>query len=187
LFSGCVPVAPYIRGTASLTQSRAFGSRIRRRKRRNLILIKEGSSKARLIGFMSESGTSTTPYDSLGGEAAVRRFVDRFYDLMESEPEYAALRGMHASDLAPMRRSLAGFLTGWLGGPRNWFEENVGVCVMSAHAALPISAETSQQWTDAMARALSESDIDADLATRMNDAFGKMAGGMARMAANRDR
>jgi hemoglobin len=58
---------------------------------------------------------------------------------------------------------------------------------MSAHAALPISAETSQQWTDAMARALSESDIDADLATRMNDAFGKMAGGMARMAANRDR
>ncbi|MBL8646570.1 MAG: group II truncated hemoglobin [Sphingosinicella sp.] len=136
---------------------------------------------------MNESGTSaTTPYDSLGGESAVRRFVDRFYDLMENEAEYAALRAMHAPDLAPMRRSLTGFLTGWLGGPRHWFEENVGVCVMSAHAVLPISAETSQQWTDAMARALSESDVDADLATRMNDAFGKMAGGMARMVANRN-
>jgi len=152
-----------------------------------LIWIKESSPKARLIAFMSESGTSaTTPYDSLGGESAVRRFVDRFYDLMETEAEYAALRAMHAQDLAPMRRSLTGFLTGWLGGPRHWFEENVGVCVMSAHAVLPISAETSQQWTDAMARALAESDVDADLATRMNDAFGKMAGGMARMAANRN-
>ncbi|RKS92003.1 hemoglobin [Sphingosinicella microcystinivorans] len=139
-----------------------------------------------MIVCMSESGTSTTPYDSLGGEAAVRRFVDRFYDLMESEPEYSALRAMHAPDLAPMRRSLAGFLTGWLGGPRQWFEENVGVCVMSAHAALPITAETSRQWTDAMARALTESNIDADLAARMNDAFEKMAGGMSRMAANRD-
>ena len=151
-----------------------------------LISIKESSSKTRLIAFMSESGTSATPYDSLGGESAVRRFVDRFYDLMETEAEYAALRAMHAQDLAPMRRSLTGFLTGWLGGPRHWFEENVGVCVMSAHAVLPISAETSQQWTDAMARALAESDVDADLATRMNDAFGKMAGGMARMAANRN-
>lgn len=152
-----------------------------------LIWIKESSPKARLIAFMSESGTSaTTPYDSLGGESAVRRFVDRFYDLMENEAEYAALRAMHAPDLAPMRRSLTGFLTGWLGGPRHWFEENVGVCVMSAHAVLPISAETSQQWTDAMARALAESDVDADLATRMNDAFGKMAGRMARMAANRN-
>lgn len=151
-----------------------------------MIWIKENSPGARLIGCMSESGTSTTPYDSLGGEAAVRRFVERFYDLMESEPEYAALRGMHASDLAPMRRSLAGFLTGWLGGPRQWVEENVGVCVMSAHAALPITAETSRQWTDAMARALTESNIDADLAARMNDAFEKMAWGMSRMAANRD-
>jgi len=153
----------------------------------NLTWIKESSPKARLIAFMSGSGTSaTTPYDSLGGETAVRRFVDRFYDLMESEAEYAALRAMHAPDLAPMRRSLAGFLTGWLGGPRHWFEENVGTCVMSAHGALPISAETSRQWTDAMARALSESGVDADLADRMNDAFGKMAGGIARMAANRD-
>lgn len=152
----------------------------------NLICIKENVPKGRLIGSMSESGTSTTPYDQLGGETAVRRFVDRFYDLMENEAEYAALRAMHAPDLAPMRRSLAGFLTGWLGGPRHWFEENVGVCMMSAHGKLPISAETSQQWTHAMARALSESGVDADLAARMNDAFEKMAGGMARMAANRE-
>lgn len=151
-----------------------------------MIWIKEISPKARFIVPMSDSGVTATPYDSIGGEAAVRRVVDRFYDLMESEPGYAALRAMHAPDLAPMRGSLAGFLTGWLGGPRHWFEKNVGVCVMSAHAVLPIDAETSRQWTDAMARALSESGVDADLAARMNDAFERMAGGMARMAANRN-
>jgi len=164
--------------TAIVTQNRVFGS--------NLMWIKECSPKSRFIDPMSDTDVSATPYDRLGGDAAVRRVVDRFYDLMDSEPEYAALRAMHAPDLAPMRSSLAGFLTGWLGGPRHWFEQNVGVCVMSAHAALPISSETSQQWTNAMARALSESAVDADLAARMNDAFGKMAGGMARMAANRD-
>lgn len=147
-----------------------------------MIGIKESSLGARFIDPMS----NPTPYETLGGDAAVRRFVDRFYDLMESEPEYAALRAMHAPNLAPMRRSLAGFLTGWLGGPRHWFEENVGVCMMSAHAVLPITEETAQQWTNAMARAIVESEIDPDLALRMNDAFEKMAGGMARMAANRN-
>ncbi len=172
-----------------VTQHLPFGSIDSRRKLRLiniLICIKERSANARFIHGMSDSGTSTTAYEILGGETAVRRVVDRFYDLMESEQGFAALRAMHAPDLAPMRKSLTGFLTGWLGGPRHWFEENVGVCMMSAHAVLPISAETSKQWTDAMARALSESQVDAELAARMNEALGRMAGGLARMAANRN-
>jgi hemoglobin len=27
-----------------------------------------------------------TPYETMGGEASVRALVDRFYDLMDSEP-----------------------------------------------------------------------------------------------------
>ena len=128
-----------------------------------------------------------TAFDMIGGEDAVRRFVDRFYDLMDSEPDYAALRAMHAEDLTPMRMSLAGFLTGWLGGPRHWFEAHPGACIMSAHAVLPIGADTARQWTDAMARALKDCAVEAELAERMNDAFQRMAGGMARNAGNPDR
>ena len=65
---------------------------------------------------MSDTAT-TTAYETIGGASAVRAFVDRFYDLMEGEPAYAALRALHAPDLGPMRESLAGFLTAWLGGP----------------------------------------------------------------------
>jgi hemoglobin len=32
----------------------------------------------------------------LGGEAPVRRLVERFYDIMDSAPEAASLRRMHA-------------------------------------------------------------------------------------------
>jgi len=122
---------------------------------------------------------SQSPYEMAGGAAGVGGFVNRFYDLMESDPHYGALRALHAPDLAPMRASLASFLCGWLGGPRDWFEQRPGVCVMSAHAKVPVDPETARQWTEAMARALADSRIDPELAARINDAFARMAQGMA--------
>ena len=38
----------------------------------------------------------------MGGEAAVRRLVDRFYDIMDSSSEALELRTLHATDLGPM-------------------------------------------------------------------------------------
>ena len=73
-----------------------------------------------------------TPYDLMGGRPVVSAMVERFYDLMDTDPAYAALRALHAPDLAPMRASLTGFLTAWLGGPRDWFDQHPGACVMSA-------------------------------------------------------
>jgi len=56
---------------------------------------------------------AATPFERIGGTEILRRIVDRFYDLMDSDPDYADLRAMHATDLGPMRDSLTGFLTGW--------------------------------------------------------------------------
>lgn len=120
------------------------------------------------------------PYDLIGGTGAVARLVDRFYDLMDGDARYAELRALHAADLAPMRTSLTGFLVAWLGGPRDWFDARPGACVMSAHAGMSITAETAGQWMDAMTRALADSGVEPSLATRIGDAFARMAGGMAR-------
>ena len=38
-----------------------------------------------------------TPFELFGGAVAVRELVDRFYDLMEGDPDYAALRALHAA------------------------------------------------------------------------------------------
>jgi hemoglobin len=121
-----------------------------------------------------------TPFDLVGGGATVRRLVDRFYDLMDADPAYAALRALHAGDLSPMRDSLTGFLTAWLGGPRDWFVERPGACVMSAHARLAITPETAVQWTSAMGRALEDSAIAPSLRDQIAVAFTRMSQGMVR-------
>lgn len=121
-----------------------------------------------------------SPFARVGGAEGVRRIVDRFYDLMENDPAYAALRAMHADDLAPMRESLAGFLTAWLGGPRDWFAQHPGTCIMSAHAHFPITPETAGQWIDAMRRAMVDTGVDPDLAGAMEEAMTRMAGAMTR-------
>ena len=58
-----------------------------------------------------------SPFDWIGGEARVRALVDRFYDLMDLEPGYAALRAAHGPSLGNARQRLFWFLCGWLGGP----------------------------------------------------------------------
>ena len=38
-----------------------------------------------------------TLYDLLGGDAGVRQLVDRFYDIMDREPEVASIEGFSKS------------------------------------------------------------------------------------------
>jgi hemoglobin len=120
-----------------------------------------------------------TPFDLMGGVPTVRGIVDRFYDLMQQDTAYAALRDLHAPDLGPMRDSLTGFLTAWLGGPRDWFTQRPGACVMSAHAKVAITDETARQWRSAMSRALDDQGVEADLQAQIDLAFARMAAGMA--------
>ncbi|MEO5707807.1 MAG: group II truncated hemoglobin [Alteraurantiacibacter sp.] len=121
-----------------------------------------------------------TPFEQLGGRTALGRVVDRFYDLMDSEPAYADLRAMHAADLAPMKQALAGFLTGWAGGPRDWFDANPGKCMMSMHSGFTITRETAGQWVAAMDRAFADCGLaDHPVALLMKERFRMMAGGMA--------
>ncbi len=126
----------------------------------------------------SSAIVADTPFEAMGGGPVVRRLVEAFYDLMETGPAYARLRALHAADLSPMRDSLTGFLTGWLGGPRDWFATHPGVCMMSLHRAMPIDADLAEQWTSAMGRAMTLTDLDPELAQALGEAFGRMAGGM---------
>lgn len=132
---------------------------------------------------MNAQAATQTPYDRLGGHEAIERIVEAFYDRMDSDAEFAELRAMHAGDLAPMRRSLAGFLTGWAGGPRDWFEANPGKCMMSAHASLGVTADTARQWLDCMACAVDDCGMaDHAVARLMLERFAMMARGMAGVA-----
>ena len=129
----------------------------------------------------SKADRPATPFDRIGGHGVLRAITERFYDLMEQDPAYAELRAMHAADLAQMRTALPQFLAGWAGGPRDWFEANPGKCMMSAHAAFPITAAIAAQWARAMTLAIAATDTeDPEVASAMAETLERMARSMTR-------
>lgn len=122
-----------------------------------------------------------SPYEMLGGEAVVAAIVHRFYELMDRDPAYAALRVLHAADLSTVRHGLTLFLNAWLGGPKDWFERKL--CVMSLHRRFPIDPVVADQWADAMARAIAaQPGLDETLAQAMAERLGHMAHAMVNQA-----
>ncbi|NJD31341.1 MAG: group II truncated hemoglobin [Gammaproteobacteria bacterium] len=113
-------------------------------------------------------------YERIGEEAALRRIVDRFYDLMESDPAVAPLRAMHAADLGPMRERLREFMMGWLGGPPVYFQRKNARCMAMVHAPFPIDAAMREQWLSCMHRALDDCGVSADLQASIRKALARM-------------
>ena len=77
-----------------------------------------------------------TPFDRIGGREALRKLAARFYEIMSSRSDAAGIRAMHDADLARVSDSLAEFLMGWMGGPRDWFQRQDRPCIMGLHRAL---------------------------------------------------
>ena len=65
----------------------------------------------------TENSEKHSLYELIGGDDALRALVDRFYDLMDLESEFKALRAMHPPTLEGSRDKLYFFLSGWMGGP----------------------------------------------------------------------
>jgi hemoglobin len=123
--------------------------------------------------------SEVTPFERIGGAVPVRALAERFYALIDRDPVYADLRAAHGPDLAPIAVSLAGFLTAWLGGPRDWFAERPGICIMRMHRQLDFGPALAAQWATAMREALAaDPALDADIAGEMGDALTRMAHAM---------
>lgn len=120
-----------------------------------------------------------TPFDLVGGEAAIRRLVTAFYDAMEQDPAFARLRAIHAPDLAPMRARLADYLTQWTGGPRRYAERHPERgCIVSAHAPFTIDAQHARDWMDCMRRAFTTAGVCDDFRRMVEPAMTQMCEGL---------
>jgi hemoglobin len=118
---------------------------------------------------------SQTHYDLLGGEAAVRALVDRFYDLMESLPEAAAVRALHPQDLSGSREKLFKFLSGWLGGPPLYVQEFGHPMLRARHLPFPIAEAEREAWMRCMTQALEEQVADPLLRSQLIGSFQRTA------------
>lgn len=102
-----------------------------------------------------------TPYELIGGEAGIRRLVDRFYDLMDTSPEAATIRALHATSLKASREKLFLYLSFWTGGPQTYVEQRGHPAMRMRHMPFRITSKERDEWLSCMRQALDEHDMPA--------------------------
>lgn len=111
---------------------------------------------------MSEA-KATTPYERIGGEATVRRLVERFYDLMETLPQARAARAIHGADLTQSREKLFMYFSGWLGGPQLFIERYGHPMLRRRHLHAAIATAEIEGWLACFRQAWAETVDDPAL------------------------
>jgi hemoglobin len=112
---------------------------------------------------MSETPANLAPFELIGGQPAVDRVVDAFYDRMSTLPDAAAIRAMHARNLGPMRMLLKKYLAQWLGGPQTYSEERGHPRLRARHLPFSIGVAERDQWMLCMRGAMEQEIADAAL------------------------
>ena len=112
-----------------------------------------------------------TIFEAIGGIDRVDALVDRFYDLMDLEPQFKELRAMHTPDLSNSREKLKFFLTGWMGGPDIYSPKYGHPMLRARHLPFKIGLLERDQWLGCMYRAMEECGIDGNVAKQLEESF----------------
>ena len=118
--------------------------------------------------------TIQTPFQILG-EQGIRELTSAFYDIMDSLPEAAGVRAMHAADLAPMKEKLAEYLIGWMGGPPLYAQKYGSVCMTEPHEHYHIGPEERDQWLLCMHKALAQTGASEELVEMLRQPLFRIA------------
>lgn len=136
--------------------------------------------RSRYLFCMSDSAPAsashpTSHYEAMGGAEGVRRLVDRFYDLMDSAPEAAHVRALHATSLRQSREKLYLFLTGWTGGPQLYIEKHGHPRLRMRHFPFAIASRERDEWLWCMDRAIDEHEMPAPLKSMLKEKLHDLA------------
>jgi hemoglobin len=100
-----------------------------------------------------------TPYQILGGAEKLRALVDCFYDLMNAQPEYCAIRKLHPQDLSGSAEKLK------FGQP----------FLRARHLPFSIGAAERDLWLACMRQAMGDVQVEEGLSDALANAFYKTA------------
>ena len=120
---------------------------------------------------ISEPSSRATAFELIGGEERIHAMVERFYDLMDLEPAYSALRAAHGPELANARQRLNWFLCGWMGGPQHYTEKFGHPRLRARHMPFKIGLVERDQWLACMDQAMGETQVPDDLRKRLKESF----------------
>ncbi|MDC2963364.1 group II truncated hemoglobin [Gammaproteobacteria bacterium] len=102
---------------------------------------------------MSEEIENKTPYEILGDQG-IKDLANAFYEAMEELPLAADIKAMHSDNLDHVKRMLAAYLTGWMGGPPVYLAVKGTVCLTEPHEPFRIGPKERDQWLACMDAAL---------------------------------
>jgi hemoglobin len=126
---------------------------------------------------------ASTAFELIGGEPVLRALVDRFYDLMDLEPDYAALRAAHGNTLDDARDKLFWFLCGWMGGPNHYIERFGHPRLRARHLPFKIGILERDQWLACMQQAMTDVQVPEPLRSRLGESFFQTADWMRNVGA----
>lgn len=129
-----------------------------------------------------EDPNQPTAYQLIGGADKLREMVDRFYDLMELEPEFHGIRTLHPESLDGSRDKTYWFLSGWTGGPNLYIEQFGHPRLRARHLPFAIGVSERDQWLRCMSMAMEDVGLDEALRVRLMQAFFQTADWMRNKA-----
>lgn len=108
-------------------------------------------------------------YDSIGGEEEIRRLVEAFYDIIETDPEAEELHVLHlrGHGVAHSRVEQFNFLSGFLGGPQYYVQRYGHSHLREIHVHIPIGYKERDIWLACMTKAIARVGIEAETADRL--------------------
>lgn len=118
-----------------------------------------------------EQNNTTSVYEKIGGEPVVARLCARFYELMDTVPQFAELRAMHPPSLEGSRDKLYKFLSGWFGGPDLFVEEFGHPRLRARHMPFAIGTQERDQWVACMVLAMEDVGIEEGLRAKLLQNF----------------
>ncbi|MCG1055324.1 group II truncated hemoglobin [Mycetohabitans sp. B5] len=122
-------------------------------------------------GVQDEAAAQPSLFDWVGGERAVRELVDRFYDLMDLEAQFAGIRALHPATLEGSCDKLFWFLCGWLGGPDHYVSRFGHPRLRARHLPFAIASSERDQWLRCMAWAMEDVGLSLPLRERLLTSF----------------
>jgi hemoglobin len=110
-------------------------------------------------------------FELIGGAEKLRELVDRFYDLMALESEFAGIRALHPPTLEGSRDKLYWFLSGWMGGPNLYIEQFGHPRLRARHMPYAIGISERDQWLRCMTLAMQDENITQELQEHLLTSF----------------
>jgi hemoglobin len=118
-----------------------------------------------------------TVYQMIGGEEALSRLVERFYDIIETDPDGAIVHALHLQGfgIGHVRIAQFQFLSGFFGGPQYYVETMGHANLRAMHEHIQIGPAEADAWLRCMEKAIDDVGFSADVKARLMTVFTRSA------------